>query len=176
MGVKVVRTKHRFMTFMYRIQQTQYLISPVFWAATLTGVFFNIIRDYLVGRGIVTPSQVALSLLLIFGIIFTLILLAGFVYDVVLKLWREQNIVAVQRNPYSRERLMAKEIVLWKNVHLKTLQQVAKDDPEAASHIAFMERWIQKSLEGDPALRAEVEEIEAWVGKGLRERAEVLRP
>lgn len=168
--------KRGFMTLMYRVQQSQALISPIFWAATLTGVFFQIFSTYLYTRGLLNPSQVGLALLLIFSIIFSLIVAAGVVYDAVFKLWREQTIVAVQRNPYSREKLMAKEIVLWRRVHLLTLQQVAGDKPDVQYQIEFMERWIQKSLEGDPVLRGEVQDLEAWVNEGGKPVSEVLRP
>lgn len=155
--------KKGFMTLMYRVQQSQALVSPFFWAATLTGVFFPILNTYLIRNGIVGQSQVGLTLVILFAAIFSFILLMGVVYDTVFKLWKEQQIVAVRRNPYSREKLMAKEIVLWRRLHVRTLQALNSGDPQVRRDMEFMERWIERSLEGDPILAGEVRELEAWV-------------
>ncbi len=156
-----MRLKHYFMTLIWRIQQSQALIAPLFYSATLTGVFWPLVGDYLRKRGW-PPNQVALGLAMVFFSTLLLITVIGLVYDKVLKLWREQVDVGVERNPYMQEKLAPKEIVLWKKMHLRTLEQVAEQDPRALEDAEFMDRWIKKSME-DPRIRAQVEALERWI-------------
>ncbi len=161
MALGRMKVKHYFMTLIWRVQQSQSLIAPLFYAATLTGVFWPIVGDYLRKRGW-PPSNVALGLGVLFFSTLFLILLMGVIYDKVFKLWREQVDVGVERNPYMQEKLAPKEILLWKKMHLRTLEQVAQQDPRALEDAEFMERWIQKSME-DPRIRAQVEALERWI-------------
>lgn len=154
--------KHGFMTLLWRVQQSQALVAPLFYAATLTGVFWPTVGTYLKTKGFFAPSQVALGLTVLFLFMLFLITAIGLVYDKVFKLWREQLDVGVERNPYLQEKLAPKEIVLWKKMHLRTLQQVAHENPTANSDIQFMERWIERSM-ADPRIRAQVEALERWI-------------
>lgn len=135
------------------------LISILFWSLTLTGVFYSyfapLFEEYL---GISQKNVFLGMTLLFFGVLATVILI-GFAYDRIFRIWQEYSVVNVERNPYSRFLLMPKEILLWKKCQMRILRRVADDDPEARRDIEFMDKWMNKLLE-DPSIRKQVEETE----------------
>lgn len=158
----MVQVKKALMTYIWRIQQSQMIISIVFWSLTLTGVFYQYFAplfDIYLG---VPQENVFLGMLLLFFIVLASVVIIGFAYDRVFRLWQEQAVVNVERNPYSRLLMMPKEILLWKRCQLRILKEVSKDDPEAQKDIEFMDRWFDKLLE-DPKIAKQVEETEKTI-------------
>jgi hypothetical protein len=158
----MVQVKKGLMTYIWRIQQSQMIISIVFWSLTLTGVFYQYFAplfDVYLG---IPQENVFSGMLLLFFIVLLSVVLIGIVYDRVFRLWQESSVVSVERNPYSRFLLMPKEILLWKRCQLRILKEVAKDDPEAQKDIEFMDRWFDKLLE-DPKIAKQVEETEKTI-------------
>lgn len=158
----MVQVKKALMTYIWRIQQSQMIISIVFWSLTLTGVFYQYFAplfDIYLG---VPQENVFLGMLLLFFIVLASVIIIGFAYDRVFRLWQEQAVVNVERNPYSRLLMMPKEILLWKRCQLRILKEVSKDDPEAQKDIEFMDRWFDKLLE-DPKIAKQVEETEKTI-------------
>lgn len=158
----MVQVKKALMTYIWRIQQSQMIISIVFWSLTLTGVFYQYFAplfDIYLG---VPQENVFLGMLLLFFIVLASVVIIGFAYDRVFRLWQEQAVVNVERNPYSRLLMMPKEILLWKRCQLRILKEVSKDDPEAQKDIEFMDRWFDKLLE-DPKMAKQVEETEKTI-------------
>jgi hypothetical protein len=154
--------KKTLMTYIWRIQQSQMIISIVFWSLTLTGVFYQYFAplfDVYLG---VPQENVFLGMLLLLFIVLTSVIVIGFAYDRVFKLWQESSVVSVERNPYSRLLMMPKEILLWKRCQLRILKEVSKDDPEAQKDIEFMDKWFDKLLE-DPKIAKQVEETEKTI-------------
>ncbi|UCD93176.1 MAG: hypothetical protein JSV43_04575 [Methanobacteriota archaeon] len=158
------RVKKGLMTYIWRIQQSQMLISILFWSLTLTGVFYQYVREWWLFTEIfrIPPENVGLGMTVLFILVIVFIVLIGVVYDRVFRLWQEQSIVAVERNPYSRFLLMPKEILLWKRCQMRILREVAKDDPEAQRDIEFMDKWMDKLLE-DPKIKKQVEDTERTI-------------
>lgn len=158
----MAQIKKGLMTYIWRIQQSQMLISILFWSLTLTGVFYQYIAPLFDQYfGVSQENVLGGMLLLLFMVLFGVVLV-GVVYDRVFKLWQEGSVVSVERNPYSRFLLMPKEILLWKRCQLRILKEVAKDDPETMKDIEFMDRWMDKLLE-DPKVRAQVEDTEKMI-------------
>ncbi len=158
----MVQVKKALMTYIWRIQQSQMIISIGFWSLTLTGIFYQYFAplfDVYMG---VPQENVFLGMLLLFFIVLASVVIIGFAYDRVFRLWQEQAVVNVERNPYSRLLMMPKEILLWKRCQLRILKEVAKDDPEAQKDIEFMDRWFDKLLE-DPKIAQQVEETEKTI-------------
>ncbi len=156
--------KKGFMVQLWRIQQSQAIISLFFWGLTLAGVFYpTYFHEHFVNLGIVRQSDYFLGTMLLFLAIIGAFLLMGLIYDIVLKLWVEQSDVAVERNPYSKERLMAKEILFWRRSTVAIMKQLAKTDPSIQKDIDFVEKWIDKSLNDQKAMKEDVERIEAWI-------------
>lgn len=157
--------KKMFMIQVWRIQQSYAIFSLFAWSFLLTFTSYPYIAPLFSRWGVISAEDVLLGMAVLFLIVFFGILAFGFLYDRILKLWREQADVVYERNPYAKEKLMPKEILLWKKAHLRTLREVAKQDPEVWEDIEFMEKWIQKSLESDPLLRKEVQETEKWISQ-----------
>lgn len=150
------------MTYIWRIQQSQMIISIGFWSLTLTGIFYQYFAplfDVYLG---VPQENVFLGMLLLLFIVLVGVIIIGFAYDRIFRLWQESSIVNVERNPYSRLLMMPKEILLWKRCQLRILKEVSKDDPEAQKDIEFMDRWFDKLLE-DPKIAKQVEETEKTI-------------
>ena len=158
----MVQFKKALMTYIWRIQQSQMIISIGFWSLTLTGIFYQYIAplfDIYLG---VPQENVFLGMLLLLFIVLAGVVIIGFAYDRIFKLWQESSVVNVERNPYSRLLMMPKEILLWKRCQLRILKEVSKDDPEAQKDIEFMDRWFDKLLE-DPKIAKQVEETEKTI-------------
>jgi len=160
--------KKYLMVQIWRIQQSQALISLFFWALTLAGVFYyNYFRNFFIFLGLVSREESQTNNLIgtiyLFFMIVLAILLLGFIYDRYLKLWREQTDVAIERNPYSVERMQPKEIVQWKRFNVSIMKELAKTDSAIRKDIEFMEKWIAKSLAERPELKKSVEGLEKWV-------------
>jgi ABC-type multidrug transport system fused ATPase/permease subunit len=158
----MVQVKKALMTYIWRIQQSQMIISIVFWSLTLTGIFYQYFAplfDIYLG---VPQENVFLGMLLLLFIVLAGVIVIGFAYDRIFRLWQESSIVNVERNPYSRLLMMPKEILLWKRCQLRILKEVSKDDPEAQKDIEFMDKWFDKLLE-DPKIAKQVEETEKTI-------------
>jgi hypothetical protein len=146
----MVQVKKALMTYIWRIQQSQMIISIVFWSLTLTGIFYQYFAplfDIYLG---VPQENVFLGMLLLLFIVLAGVIVIGFAYDRIFRLWQESSIVNVERNPYSRLLMMPKEILLWKRCQLRILK------------IEFMDKWFDKLLE-DPKIAKQVEETEKTI-------------
>jgi hypothetical protein len=148
------------MTYLWRLQQTQVIVSMLLWAVLLTLTSYQYVGWRLQQTFF---NNIYLGFIFLFLIIFGLIVLVGFAFDSIFKLWKEQNIVSARRNPYAREKIYTKEIVLWRRLFLPILEKYKEDDPKVRENIDFMEKWIQKCLEDDPNIQKEVDEVESWV-------------
>ncbi len=158
----MVQVKKALMTYIWRIQQSQMIISIAFWSLTLTGIFYQYFAplfDIYLG---VPQENVFLGMLLLLFIVLAGVIIIGFAYDRIFRLWQESSIVNVERNPYSRLLMMPKEILLWKRCQLRILKEVARGDPEAQKDIEFMDKWFDKLLE-DPKIAQQVEETEKTI-------------
>lgn len=156
--------KKYLMVQIWRIQQSQAIISLFFWGLTLAGIFYpTYFHQHFVSLGLVRQSDYFLGTMILFLVIIVAFLLMGFIYDRSLKLWREQTDVAIERNPYSVERLQPKEIVQWMRCSVAIMKELAKTDGAIQKDIEFMEKWIAKSLAERPDVRASVEGLEKWV-------------
>ena len=161
--------KRFFMTQLWRIQQSYTLLSLILWGIVIAFTAFPIISPvwfpFLARFGIsaTTTGIVALTLILLFLLIYGSLYAFGFVYDRYLRLWREQLDVAVEKNPYANEKLSPKEIMMWRHLFLPALKANASNDPNTRAEVEFVEKWVAKSLTGDSNIRQAVEEAERWI-------------
>ncbi|HYS71860.1 MAG: hypothetical protein E6K10_08595 [Methanobacteriota archaeon] len=161
--------KRFLMTQLWRIQQSYAILSLVLWGIVITLTAFPIVFPFFqrnLGFPENAPGAVAATLLLLFVGIFVLLFGFGIVYDRYLRLWREQLDVTYDRNPYTREKLMVKEILLWRHMFLPALRATAVSDPTARTEIDFMERWIERTLVEDANIRSGVEQAQRWIESG----------
>jgi hypothetical protein len=139
------------MKYVWRIQQAQMMIAILFWSLTLTGVFYPYIRERLLNSWI-GPERVALGLALLFICVLGSVILFGIIYDR-LKFWNEQQMVAVERNPYMSWKLSP----LWLefcDLWLEIAKSVDRPSPEMREKIRFMEAWIRRCEEIDPWVKS----------------------
>ena len=161
--------KRFFMTQLWRIQQSYTLLSLILWGIVIVTTSFPIISPiwfpFLARFGISasTPGAVAVTLVLMFFLVFGSLYSFGFVYDRYLRLWREQLDVSVEKNPYAREKLSPKEVMMWRHIFLPALRGTASPDAKTRAEIEFVERWVAKSLGADSNIREAVEEAEGWI-------------
>jgi len=150
--------KKALMTLVWRITQTGPILSLFFWSAALAGIFWPIIgrsepppgpfwRFLTETLGIPAENATMVGLLLLFLLFAGFILFIGFVYDRVLKLWREQMEVIYERNPFTEDRLFRKEQFQFERFYLPLARAVYKVSP-------------------DPDLKEAIREVEDWVATG----------
>ena len=81
-------------------------------------------KPHFVSWGIIGEDQYVEGMLMLFFVLFAGILFSGYVYDRILQLWREQQIVTVERNPFAQERQTPKEIINWEMNQIQVLRRL----------------------------------------------------
>lgn len=89
----------------------------------------------------------------------TVIWIAAWAWDRRLRLWREQQSVIIERNPYASERLSPKELLMFEYVWIPGMQ---KADPEFA---AKCREWVSTEYRNNPG---QIEVVAALKRKILR--------
>jgi len=140
-----MRIKKAFMTYLWRVQQSQAIISIVFWSLTISGIFYQYVAPLFQRWGLVSSKDVALGLSLLFLLTLSIMLAAGFLYDNVLQLWKEQVEVTRERNPYANGKLLPKELNLYRDFHLPLAKAIQKIEPTRELEMAIQkaEGWIE---------------------------------
>jgi hypothetical protein len=86
-------------------------------------------------------------------------------WDLKMKMWREQSAVAIERNPYAKERLYSKEIANYSMMFLPILDNLGKTDPEAKAAAESVRSWINNALAEDPSAQIEWKELQEFIGQ-----------
>ena len=97
------------------------------------------------------------------------------IWDLQMRMWREQHSVLVEKNPYAKEKMTAKEIALYGYFWLPLMDKVSQDDPEAKKATADMRDWLWKTYTDDESLVSEVGEITRYLGKDRAELEKILK-
>jgi hypothetical protein len=147
--------KHWFMVQIWRVQQIGNILSLALMAIG-DGILIANRMEWRVGNYYIT---VALLLFLLGGII----LMLGWAWDKKAKMWKEQMMVTVERNPYAALKMMPKEIVNFKTIYIPLIELLAKlDTKNAAAHrhnAEMYKMWIADGLAQDPELRTKVKQM-----------------
>jgi len=122
---------------MWRVQQVAQMLTLVMLAATLSLQVWRLT----VWRGEFMASYAGLLLIL-------LVLAAGiwafaFVWDMRLRMWREQATVLIDRNPFAKEKMTAKEIAMYELMWFPVLERLGENDPKMLESVAAMKRWVR---------------------------------
>ncbi len=153
------RVKKWFMLQIWRIQQPAQLITLVLLAFNLSLLLFNQIR----WRGELLNNAyffIPVSFILLFLGIWAVAIF----WDLRLRLWREQATVLVERNPYTKERLNAKEIAQYSLIWIPALERLGREDKKLAEIADVLKRWIATEWADDPQLRKDVQELFKHIG------------
>lgn len=154
--------KMRLMTYFWRLQQSQIVVSMILWATLLTLTSYQYIQWRVEREGFLFGNTY-IAFIILFLIIFGIIIIIGFAFDRIFKLWKEQQIVVARRNPYVKERIFTRDIVMLRHTLLPLLEKYKDTDPKMKEDIEFMEKWIDKCMKVDPNIKREVEEVESWI-------------
>jgi hypothetical protein len=151
------------MTMIWRLQQSQMLLGMMFWTATLTLLLDPYTSTFFIQAGI-SSGQVALRLILLFLLVLSGILLVGFTYDRVFRLWKDYVVVNTERSPYSREKLVPKELVWFKHYWIPMLKDVEARNGTGPVNSRVLEKWIALNIESDPILKRDYLELLGKLG------------
>ena len=143
--------KKALMRTLWRVQQSQLIISIVFWSLTLTGIFYDRVSakfsNFGLGRSNVFGGMAVLFLLVLASVI-----LMGFAYDK-FRFWNEQVTVTQERNPYTYGGKVAPtQLILW-----QALVEPTEDNRARALAL------LRANLD-DPSIRRHYEHLVGHVG------------
>jgi hypothetical protein len=151
--------KKWFMLQMWRFQQVSQIATLALLALNLSLQVYNFVS----WRGSVFESPyTAVPLIL-------LILVAGIwafaiFWDMRMKMWREQMAVAMERNPYAKERMYSKELVIYSMLWLPMLEHMGEKDPKLKESADHLRAWLKKAYDDDKSLRKETGDILRYMG------------
>jgi hypothetical protein len=151
--------KKWFMLQIWRLQQVAQILTLVLLAVNLALQMYSYVgrRTYLFSSPI---TGVSILILVLAGGIW------GFAiyWDLGLKMWRDQAFVLTEKNPYSKERMSAKEVAMNKIIWLPLLERLAKDDPQIGECAGYLRGWIVRAECDDPKLRTDFDDIKRYLG------------
>lgn len=162
-GGVVAFVRKRAMVYLWRAQQSGAMISiTLLGTLTAASLYRDYLKDFFNNYGFPMEQELP-GIMVTMLIIFTGVFGIGFLFDR-LKFWREQNIVAIERNPYGSYKLTAKEIY-WIKIWSAALASAGPSDKQKAVEELF-NQWVERSVADDAVLKAEVEGIEKWITSG----------
>jgi hypothetical protein len=165
------RLKKWFMLQVWRLQQVAQIITLLLLAINLSLQLFGFIKWR--GEALKNPY---LTIPLIFLTLFAVIWIAAIYWDLRLKMWRDQATVLVERNPYTKERLNAKEMAQYGLIWIPVLERLGKEDKKLAETAEVLKGWIRREWKDDPVLVKDVGELFDHIGSdkmdllGLKEK------
>jgi hypothetical protein len=151
--------KKSLMLLVWRFQQINSMILIIGLSLTLTLQSYQYVSWRFVELGI--PARLDwLIMLIIFIIIFSCAIIVGIIYDSIMKLWIQQSVVMVERNPFAKEKIAAKGIVNRKYFFIPLMEKL-----NLKNEVKFSNKWIERNLEEDPILRKDVYRVINWINK-----------
>jgi len=85
-------------------------------------------------------------------------------WDMRMKMWREQMAVVMERNPYAKERMYSKELVVYSMLWLPLLENLGEKDPKLKESADHLRAWLKQSYVDDKSLKGEVDDILKYMG------------
>jgi len=134
--------KKWFMRQFWRVQQSQMIISMIFWATTLTLLIFARIEHRWDAsdqwNGI--PKSY-LIMLFLFVTVLLGVLFVGWLYDKIFALWKEHQNVAIERNPFATYQLTPRDAMILGYLS-SILRQMNPDDKAIIEQCNWMDKWV----------------------------------
>ena len=156
--------KKWFMLQMWRFQQISQIMTIGMLALTLS-LQANTFMNWRGGWFSNPYLGVPFLLLVIFSVIWGI----SIFWDLKMKMWREQVAVTVERNPYAKEKLMAKEVLQMEQFWIPLLKYIGNKDSEMKSHAVMVQDWLDKALKEDNSLRSEFEDLLEYIKRSSNE-------
>ena len=159
---------HWTMKQFWRVQQSQVIISAVFWATTLTLLIYERTAHRLVDSTPILGVKADYWLMgsLYFGV-FAFVFFVGWFYDHVFSLWREQKTVEVERHPFNTYLLN-----MWALHLIGMVNEIRKDgqggNEEVGKDTEFIDSWLEHMTESE-VFRRMVLELDKRLDKPVPE-------
>ena len=155
------RMKKWFMLQVWRLQQVAQILTIALLALNLALQVFGLIKwreDSLLS---ISYVGVPLILLLLAMAIWTF----AIIWDLRLKMWREQTSVLIEKNPYMKEKFAPKEIALYAMIWIPMMEKLGKDDPVLAKNAKLLKDWLKREIREDKLTTKDLEDIMEYMGK-----------
>lgn len=150
----------------WRLQQSQTVISMVFWTTTLTLLIWPYVKwrfekgcdgGLCFSDEIFGFSSTYIGLMSIGLLVLLTVLLIGYIYDVGLGLWKEHLTISTERNPFGVYLISPPMGLILAQTNM-LLKHLASDEEEVQRHVAFVERWLEWNADEEIWARA----MDAW--------------
>ena len=142
----------------WRIQQSQTIISMVFWVTTITLLIWPYVSWRFEGDSTLVGLSVTYwGLASIGASVIVLVLLIGVLYDAVFGLWREHLTIVGERNPFQTYQMSPNLMIMLLQTNL-ILRRLSEDDEEILRHCDFIDRWYKWNVDTEIFARA----VEGW--------------
>ncbi|MBN1677271.1 MAG: hypothetical protein JW880_01905 [Candidatus Thermoplasmatota archaeon] len=152
------RPKKWFMLQMWRLQQVAQVLTLVLLAVNLSLQLWG----YIKWRGEVLGSYA--GVFVIFLILAAVIYAFAIIWDMRLKMWREQTAVLIEKNPYMKEKMSPKEIAVYAMTWLPVLDHLGKNDPVLKDYADNLRKWLKREANEDAFAAKELEDILSHMG------------
>ena len=156
--------KKWFMLQIWRIQQVSQIVTLALLSLNLAGILYPFFQHR--GGIFETPYTGIPPILLTIALS---IWLFSIMWDLQLKMWRDQATVLVERNPYSKEKMSAKEIMIYGILWLPVLENLGKTDPKAKAAADALREWIKKASREEEVMIKDLDDIFKYIGIGKDE-------
>ena len=151
--------KKWFMLQVWRIQQ----VSQIITLALVAIQNALLVYGYISWRGAVFENPYIMLPMVMVAIALS-IWIAAVVWDMRLKMWREQATVLVERNPYSKEKMSTKEIMIYGILWLPVMERLGQDDPKVKAAGEALKDWMKKSIEHKAVSIKDIEDVFKYIG------------
>ena len=155
-----MQIKKWFMLQIWRLQQVAAILTLVLLALNLALQIFGLIKWR--EGSLLSTSWIGVPLILL--LLAMVIWSFAIVWDLRLKMWRDQATVLAERNPYAKEKMTAKEVAFYGLTWIPILEKMGKDDPNIMEAANAMRRWIKIAANLDSMAEKDVKELGEHIG------------
>jgi hypothetical protein len=145
------------MKYVWRIQQVGALGSIIMLAMTIALILYPYVQWRFVELGVPREWDWFIVILL-WSLVVLIVMIGGFTYDVMFRMWVPQQRVAVERNPFAKNLMTPKECINWQYCWIPMLKKLGLKD-----EAKFMLKWNEHMMNEDPLFRREVYKAIKWV-------------
>ena len=145
------------MIIYWRTQQIAAIFSMIMLALTLT-LQVNLYIEW-------RFSNTYIGIIITLVILASIILFAGYAWDKKGRMWHEQSVVGVERNPFNVHKMAPKEVVMYLKFHVPVLDFISEStyDDELRTKLKAtatdLKVWCDDQMVKDPNLRASVVDL-----------------
>lgn len=150
--------KKWFMLQMWRIQQVAQIITIILLSFNLA----VLIQPWMEWRGWIFEDKYT-AVVFIMLVTFAIVWLFALVWDLRMRMWREQATVLIDRNPFAKEKLTSKEIAVYEILWFPVLERLAKDDPKVRESLEAMKRWVKLAAR-EESVAADTRDLMGHIG------------